>query len=697
MQPSPVTPAEDAGEVIGVKGSIHEIIPYISSWLTRWSKMTPFDIEVVNGENVTKEWVCFIYMWMLPLEEVGFSEPFVVLEMETIGLRVPTPSFGVDDIKRIVGLDTIVPVVHVASQQEIFEWSIERWSSYFITSPAERTDIFEVVNFDFGVSPALSNLVSPPSFVSEFGWIETLWPKTFKFPVQKLCVMSAKDSFTDFHINSGGASLWYTVARGKKIFYLIPPTTDNLNQFKGWRKNSKGVSFGEIAGDGCQYVIVNEGSTIVLPSGWIYAISTSEDDAIAFKGYFLHGLGLDMQLRCHNIEVEVNGHCLFPKYESILWLVACWHLSNKQKEDVDLTSLLRVLKPSKEANEIAQEKGFTSADSVLRALKSTLPSDSSDLDESGDDSESDNENSDSSMTSNASDVDLAYPKFKKENVKSEKYPLKVLTPLVIPKMEEIKPISTPKHPTPKQKRKSKQEVEEQWYFECRCGQKGSNYDDGKRMVQCETCSTWQHTHCAGIPNDSDPPSGYTCFKCNQVAQPSVIDSSTEWTVSCSCGIVAKNFDDGCRMIACDACNTWQHTLCAGIPNESEPPDAYVCRACKNVKKAKAVKSPKAMKSPKAVKSPKIQVVRKTARKAHSSSEDDTKDDEEEETPSYPKRVRSTKRTKVVDSPSKTSEIVRPPIKIPPQPQSTSKPKKQPTSVRERLVKKLKMKPKWGRM
>ncbi|RHY91178.1 hypothetical protein DYB35_002943 [Aphanomyces astaci] len=30
-------------------------------------------------------------------------------------------------------------------------------------------------------------------------------------------------------------------------------------------------------------------------------------------------------------------------------------------------------------------------------------------------------------------------------------------------------------------------VQEQWYFECSCGDKGSNYDDGKRMVQCDVC------------------------------------------------------------------------------------------------------------------------------------------------------------------------------------------------------------------
>lgn len=50
----------------------------------------------------------------------------------------------------------------------------------------------------------------------------------------------------------------------------------------------------------------------------------------------------------------------------------------------------------------------------------------------------------------------------------------------------------------------------------------------------------------------------------------------DWQVHCTCG---TRDDDGERMIACDACQTWMHTRCQGIPDESPVPDTWVCFAC----------------------------------------------------------------------------------------------------------------------
>jgi len=39
------------------------------------------------------------------------------------------------------------------------------------------------------------------------------------------------------------------------------------------------------------------------------------------------------------------------------------------------------------------------------------------------------------------------------------------------------------------------EEEEEWFFDCICGKKGENYNDGKEMIECERCKVWQHTKC----------------------------------------------------------------------------------------------------------------------------------------------------------------------------------------------------------
>lgn len=65
----------------------------------------------------------------------------------------------------------------------------------------------------------LSNLVETPKIVRKLSWVENLWPEesVFERPnVQKYCLMGVKDSYTDFHIDFGGTSVWYHVLRVRR-------------------------------------------------------------------------------------------------------------------------------------------------------------------------------------------------------------------------------------------------------------------------------------------------------------------------------------------------------------------------------------------------------------------------------------------------------------------------------------------------
>ncbi|KAF8021171.1 hypothetical protein BT93_G1565 [Corymbia citriodora subsp. variegata] len=53
-----------------------------------------------------------------------------------------------------------------------------------------------------------------------------------------------------------------------------------------------------------------------------------------------------------------------------------------------------------------------------------------------------------------------------------------------------------------------------------------------------------------------------------------------WMVDCVCG--ARD-DDGERMVACDVCQVWQHTLCAGIEDDEDVPSMFICDRCNAVK------------------------------------------------------------------------------------------------------------------
>lgn len=65
----------------------------------------------------------------------------------------------------------------------------------------------------------LADLVKPPTIVQKLSWVENYWPKNsethtpFCPQVMKYCLMSAQDSYTDFHIDFGGTSVWYHILR----------------------------------------------------------------------------------------------------------------------------------------------------------------------------------------------------------------------------------------------------------------------------------------------------------------------------------------------------------------------------------------------------------------------------------------------------------------------------------------------------
>lgn len=110
--------------------------------------------------------------------------------------------------------------------------------------------------------------------------------------------MSAHGSYTDFHIGMdrnwciieylksdillvnvstivdlGGTSVWYHVLRGRKIFYLIPPTERNLAIYAEWAKSaSQEEIFLADRVETCYSATLHPGHTFFIPSGTSCAV-----------------------------------------------------------------------------------------------------------------------------------------------------------------------------------------------------------------------------------------------------------------------------------------------------------------------------------------------------------------------------------------------------------------------------------------
>lgn len=62
----------------------------------------------------------------------------------------------------------------------------------------------------------MNSIVESPQIVRQLSWVENYWPDDAllgKPKVTKYCLICVKDSYTDFHIECGGASVWYHVLK----------------------------------------------------------------------------------------------------------------------------------------------------------------------------------------------------------------------------------------------------------------------------------------------------------------------------------------------------------------------------------------------------------------------------------------------------------------------------------------------------
>ncbi|KAL1765849.1 histone lysine demethylase PHF8 isoform X2 [Sigmodon hispidus] len=259
------------------------------------------------------------------LEESSFSVPILVLKKDGLGMTLPPTSFTVRDVEEYIGSDKEIDVIDVACQASC-KMMLGDFVKYYYSGKREK--VFSVISLEFS-NTRLSNMVEMPKIVRKLSWIENLWPEECGFErpnVQKYCFMSVQDSYTDFHIEFGGTSVWYHVLKGEKIFYLIHPTNANLTLFECWSNssNQKEMFFGDQV-DKCYKCSVKQGQTLFIPTGWIHAMLTPVD-CLAFGGNFLHSLNIEMQLKAYEMEKQLTTTDLFkfPSFETI-----CWHVGRQ--------------------------------------------------------------------------------------------------------------------------------------------------------------------------------------------------------------------------------------------------------------------------------------------------------------------------------------------------------------------------------
>lgn len=310
----------------------------------------------------------------------GFDKPILVSKPEGLDLRVPPKSFQVRDVRDSVGPQRTIDVMDVKTQKNI-EMSLRDWCKYYESRYRDR--LLNVISLEFSHT-GLDEMVESPSIVKNLDWVDLVWPKSLKesqtegtnsidqmkYPkVQKYCLMSVKGSYTDFHIDFGGTSVWYHILRGRKIFWMVPPTELNLQVFEDWTLSGhqQHVFFGDTVED-CFKVELRAGNTFFIPSGWMHAVYTLED-SLVFGGNFLHSLSIENQLRVSKIEdaTKVPVKFRYPFYTELLWYVVQHYVFCLTGKD----HLNKIESPSKSSGTYSDSKNNNNNNKSLNEDEST--------------------------------------------------------------------------------------------------------------------------------------------------------------------------------------------------------------------------------------------------------------------------------------------------------------------------------------
>lgn len=262
------------------------------------------------------------------------GEPEMVLDcgQDVLDMVVPQ-GLTVRAVAELYGPEERVEVIDVKSQQgEDKRWNMQKWADYYESTG--KKIVRNVISLEVSQSP-LGKLIRRPKIVRDLDLQDSVWPEELKavgeYPkVQFYCLMSVADCYTDFHIDFGGSSVYYTILKGSKTFFFIPPKEKHLKKYEEWCNSpAQDTTFLGDQTKECYRVDLQEGDTMLIPAGWIHAVWTPEN-SLVIGGNFLTRMNYGMQIKVAKIEkdTKVPRKFRYPFFQKIQWYTALKYLND---------------------------------------------------------------------------------------------------------------------------------------------------------------------------------------------------------------------------------------------------------------------------------------------------------------------------------------------------------------------------------
>ncbi|PCH38766.1 Clavaminate synthase-like protein [Wolfiporia cocos MD-104 SS10] len=282
----------------------------------------------MNGVDVSIEWV--------ESDDAAMREPVVIESPEGLGMKMPPRGFTVRDVAEIIGENSPLEVIDVATQSNVPNWTLGKWAEYYDLEPSARDKVRNVISLEISGTD-LADKVLPPRLVRDLDWVERYWPITKKgkghaYPkVQLYCLMGVAGAWTDWHIDFAGSSVYYHILHGAKVFYFIRPTPANLAAYEKWSgTDMQNHSWLGDMVDEVYKVELHDGNTMIIPTGWIHAVYTPVD-TLVFGGNFLHSYNVPVQLKVREIEIATH---VPKKFRYPYFVKLCWYAAEKYLRDL---------------------------------------------------------------------------------------------------------------------------------------------------------------------------------------------------------------------------------------------------------------------------------------------------------------------------------------------------------------------------
>lgn len=285
-----------------------------------------------------------------PLETV--EDEVIDCDQDLLGMIIPR-HLTVRKVAELYGQHESVPVIDVKTQETRGQWTLKEWADYY--EKQGEKPIRNVISLEVSHSP-LGRLLRRPTVVRELDLEDNVWEldaetRAKKRPVQFYCLMSVADSYTDFHIDFGGSSVYYHILKGTKTFFFIPPEDKYLKKYEEWCNSDaqNETWLGDLCNGNVTRVDLHEGDTAFIPAGWIHSVWTPED-SLVIGGNFLTRIDYETQLKVFNVEkaTKVAAKFRYPFFQKVMWYALMKYLDDDPvpeevveefREDPDYTFL----------------------------------------------------------------------------------------------------------------------------------------------------------------------------------------------------------------------------------------------------------------------------------------------------------------------------------------------------------------------